>query len=326
MAWVRLDDAAPEHPKFLLLAKLANQGDRGAAAAWLWVCGLGYCNRQSARDGVIPRMKVPQLYPVRGALGLAGRLVEVGLWETHQDGYVIHDYHDYQPGLLEALELSSKRSAAGRKGGQRSGAARAATAGQSERTDGAPMAHRQSDAQAAGGNGETNQHTGEANCLKQTNPRPDPSRPVPDPVDQHQPPLQLFALGGSTLAPDVVTEGDLEQVYRRYPRKEGKAKGMKLARKEITTRALLGDLARAVDTYAAQISAEGRELRYIQHFATFMACWRDYLEPSPDGSTVDNRGPQERALDEYTSARERLRCGRGEPGDDEIVARWREAH
>ena len=151
MSWVRLDDAAPEHRKLLKLAELAKQGDRGAAAAWLWVCGLAYCNRQPARDGFIPRAKVAQLYPVRGAAGLAARLVEVGLWEQRDGGFAVHDYNDYQPSAADAAELSEKRSEAGKKGGRKSAEKRAAMAQEgrdqgatephASRTRAAPMPH-----------------------------------------------------------------------------------------------------------------------------------------------------------------------------------------
>lgn len=88
MAWVRLDDGFPEHPK------VARAGD---LAAWLYVCGLTYANRQ-ATDGFIPASIVPRLTGLKNPLVLAKRLVEVDLWErADDDGYRIHDYLDYQP-------------------------------------------------------------------------------------------------------------------------------------------------------------------------------------------------------------------------------------
>ncbi len=124
---------------------------------------------------------------------------------------------------------------------------------------------------------------------------------------------------------DRVTEADLEAVYRRYPRKDGKSPGMKIARRDITTRALLDDLRRAVGNFAGVMAEEGREAKYIMHFGTFMGRWRDYLEVAPS-TGVDQRGPLERAMDEYHGARERLRADRGEPGDAEIVSKWKAEH
>lgn len=115
MSWVRIDDGAPEHRKQL---------DAGVRACWLWLCGLAYCNRQKARDGVIPLTKVKLLYPGLG-LKEAERLVDVKLWDRHPNGYVIHDYHDYQPDPERAEEIRAARAAAGRLGGQRSAEAKA---------------------------------------------------------------------------------------------------------------------------------------------------------------------------------------------------------
>jgi len=110
MSWVRIDDAAPEHPKLLAA---------GAAAVCFWLCCLAYCNRQQRRDGFIPETKVKLLYPGLGKKQ-ALRLVEVGLLEERPDGYAIHDYHDYQP----SESLSDARSMAGKQGGIKSGEAR----------------------------------------------------------------------------------------------------------------------------------------------------------------------------------------------------------
>lgn len=115
MGWVKIDDGAPEHRKLL---------EAGAVAAWLWVCGLAYCNRQKARDGFIPAAKVAALYPVCNAKREADRLVAVGLWDVVEGGYVVHDYHEFQPSAEAAEERRQKRSSAGKLGGIRSGTAR----------------------------------------------------------------------------------------------------------------------------------------------------------------------------------------------------------
>jgi len=115
VTWVKIDDRAREHIKQLRA---------GAEACWLWACGLMYCNAQKAHDGFIPNEMVPLLYPVRAATKLAARLVDVGLWERVDGGYRVHDYHDYQPTLEQAMSLSAKRAEAGRAGGLRSGAKR----------------------------------------------------------------------------------------------------------------------------------------------------------------------------------------------------------
>lgn len=115
MAWVKLDDQARHHRKVLAA---------GPVGAWLWVCGLMYCNSQKARDGFIPESVLAVLYPIRGVKREALRLVSVGLWTRTSEGYVVHDYHDYQPTPEAAAATSEARSLAGKLGGVRSGESR----------------------------------------------------------------------------------------------------------------------------------------------------------------------------------------------------------
>jgi len=83
MSWAKLDDRANEHQKQLLA---------GPEACWLWACGLMYANRQEARDGFIPSLVLPMLYPFKSPKRLAERLVEVGLWDATDNGYVVHNF------------------------------------------------------------------------------------------------------------------------------------------------------------------------------------------------------------------------------------------
>ncbi len=85
MPWVRLDDEFPEHPK------VASAGPR---AAWLFVCGLCYCNR-NLTDGFIPTNIVKSF---GGNARTIAKLLAVKLWEAKgDDGYQVHDYEKYQP-------------------------------------------------------------------------------------------------------------------------------------------------------------------------------------------------------------------------------------
>lgn len=114
MAWVRIEDAVTEHRKHLRA---------GPSACWLWICGIAYCQRQLS-DGFIPEEAIPMLGVLKGAKPLADRLVEVGLFDRAEGGYVVHDYHDYNDTREEAQQrrgdLSGKRAMAGRLGGLRS--------------------------------------------------------------------------------------------------------------------------------------------------------------------------------------------------------------
>lgn len=111
MAWARIDDGFDDHPKVLALLDMED----GAAAIGLWTLCLTWAHRNTRRKGKVPGL-IPSTLPRRfvGAEGrrLADLLVNVGLWEQVDDGWLIHDFAEYLP----SAEVSAARSAAGKKG------------------------------------------------------------------------------------------------------------------------------------------------------------------------------------------------------------------
>lgn len=111
MAWARLDDGFGDHPKVLDLIDTLDEM-AGAAAIGLWTLALAYAH------GTMRTAKVPGFVPrsfVRRACvpaSLGDRLVDVGLWEQADGGWLIHDFGDYLP----SEELRAKRAEAGRRG------------------------------------------------------------------------------------------------------------------------------------------------------------------------------------------------------------------
>ena len=126
MGWVRIDDAMPEHRKYI---------EAGPLASWMAVAALAWCNRHLT-NGFIPTRKVATLVDFSGfgevdsthqsgdrlscvkvePHRLAHDLVELGIWEHVVDGYYIHDYDRYQRSADEIRGLSETRADAGRKG------------------------------------------------------------------------------------------------------------------------------------------------------------------------------------------------------------------
>ena len=126
MAWVRLDEDFAQHPK------VVKAGPLGMA---LHVAALCYCNRHLT-DGFVPKQIARTLLDLTG-LGMrlwdggvvggghdaewgmiVDDLVEAGLWEPTDDGWVIHDYHDYQPSKEHIKAVRKERQAAGKKSGE----------------------------------------------------------------------------------------------------------------------------------------------------------------------------------------------------------------
>lgn len=117
MAWVRIDDEMPGHPKFSGLP---------IEACWLHVCGLTYCSRYET-DGVVKESAVGGLLAGKKSPAATRRLVpkllEAGLWKRHPDGYEIHDYLTYNPSRAyletkrEATRQRVAKSRASRNGG-----------------------------------------------------------------------------------------------------------------------------------------------------------------------------------------------------------------
>lgn len=86
MAWIRIDDQMPDHPKVEPLSD----------AAFRWIFrGLSYANR-FLTDGVLPKtflQRVPD--------AVREELVTAGIWKVTRKQLRIHDYADYQPSKAE---------------------------------------------------------------------------------------------------------------------------------------------------------------------------------------------------------------------------------
>lgn len=109
MAWVKLDDSMPMHPKLLAA---------GVEAFALDVAALAYCNRYQT-DGAVATMSLRAVLPsLPDPEAAAARLVEVGRWDKTEDGWLIHDYLEYQPSKEHQQDVSAKRAEAGRIGGK----------------------------------------------------------------------------------------------------------------------------------------------------------------------------------------------------------------
>lgn len=95
MTWLKVDDGFYDHPKV---------DDAPLSAIGLWVrCGSYTANK--LLDGRVSRIVVRRL---GGRVSDVDALVASGLWLPTADGFVMHDFHDYNP---TAEQVRRKREA-----------------------------------------------------------------------------------------------------------------------------------------------------------------------------------------------------------------------
>lgn len=110
MVWIKFDDRFDQHPKVVGL-------DDGSYR--LWTRAIAYCSR-NLTDAFLSRAAAKELRPSDWAR-CAGRLIKAGLFEAADGGYIVHDYHDYQPSKQHVLSIREARKEAGKKGAQARG-------------------------------------------------------------------------------------------------------------------------------------------------------------------------------------------------------------
>lgn len=114
MSHIRIDSSVPRNRKFV---------QAGPAPAWLWVCGLAYC-QEGLTDGFIPTEAIDYL-GVKNARRLAGHLERAQLWDKVDGGWHVHDYLKHNRSSSQVAAIKEERRESGRSGGKASGEARA---------------------------------------------------------------------------------------------------------------------------------------------------------------------------------------------------------
>ncbi len=117
MTWARLDDSFCDHPK---VDHLTDGAFRLHVAA---ICDAS----RFLTDGFINKDR-PQRLVRRYKPSLAAELVAAGVWNVTPDGWVIHDYKDWNPSAEQVRKVQAERVAAGSKGGSTKASNRLANA------------------------------------------------------------------------------------------------------------------------------------------------------------------------------------------------------
>jgi hypothetical protein len=99
--WVKLDDRFPSHRKVALLSDRAFR---------LHVSAICWC-AENLTDGRIGDRELALVAHVRNVKATAKQLEEAGLWDRDDDGWVIHDYLDYNPSREQVLVERKKNAA-----------------------------------------------------------------------------------------------------------------------------------------------------------------------------------------------------------------------
>lgn len=100
MPWFRVDDQLHSHPKWLATSPRARA---------LWTTAGSWSSAQLT-DGHVPRHVLPVL---GGQPKDAKELVERGLWRDNGDGWVFHDWDEFQPTKAEVEERKAGQSEGG---------------------------------------------------------------------------------------------------------------------------------------------------------------------------------------------------------------------
>jgi hypothetical protein len=247
MGWVRLDDAFYDHQK---------QSGAGPLAELLWVRALAWSNR-NLTDGFIPRVQVRRLADYAEDCDwmgrpqmpdmLAGKLVEVGLWDEIEGGYQVHDYHDFQP-------------TSGQVRGQQANQHEAKVAGGKARAAGAKRD--QQGRLIPAGQGQQSQQDDQQEA----------SSPPPAPLalvqPQPQPQPQEANQKHTSTAPANAFAERFEEFWQAYPRKVGKPAALK-AWKRIRN-ATPETVIAGVQPWSSSWTAMKTDIKFVPHPATWL--------------------------------------------------------
>lgn len=74
------------------------------------------------------------------------------------------------------------------------------------------------------------------------------------------------------------SEFDFDSLYSKYPRKEGKTRGLKICATQIKSQDDYQNLSKSIDNYSVYCASKVKDPKFIKHFSSFMAEWRDWIE------------------------------------------------
>jgi len=101
VTWARLDDSFYTHPKI-------RKAWRTRASIGLHVMAISFAADHSTDGHVPPEFVEDQLPDPKEREAAVGVLLETGIWRENGNGYVIHDFLDFNP---SRADLTARREA-----------------------------------------------------------------------------------------------------------------------------------------------------------------------------------------------------------------------
>ncbi len=248
MTWFKVDDGFPAHRKVVALPR----GPRRLAAIGAWTLA-GAWSSANQTEGRLPQSAVDEFAVPRQ---VQSDLVAAGLWRKVDDGYVMHDFLDYNPSAEKVAE--ERRASAERQARARE---RARVAREASRRDG----------------GVTTAVTHASVTRAVTDPvtvdptRPDPTRPVVPTELPTESATHSLPRGRPSAETRDEPPGFAEW-YAAYPRHTARAAAAKAYAKAVRDMSATSVVAREVLLDAARRFAADptRQQAYTPHPATWL--------------------------------------------------------
>ncbi|NMN02836.1 hypothetical protein [Bifidobacterium panos] len=243
--------------KLYLNDKIQEFAMRHPSAAWLWLNAITY-SVDCKKDGKVSAFAAKR-HLAAEAEDLKA-LVDAGLFEPVEDGWLIHDFLKSQTSVKEQNELKARRSAAGRKGNEKRWGKKPQDEADSSQN------HRKNVAPAmANASQEQSQIIAETETETETE------------ITPYSPPEVDDGTKTETEA------GGFDALWRAYPKHTGKPKAVQAYATAVDAGASPRLLLDAATAYAAKVGRGEIEARWVPTLANWLAndTWRDHT-PEPE--------------------------------------------
>ena len=246
MPWARFDDHMPTHRKVRPLTD---------AAFRLWVSAVCYSNAYGT-DSFILRSEINLVSDVKRPLRSVAQLVAIGLWEEVEDGWLIHDFHEYNPSSAQVdaqRKLKTERQRRWREGRAASDVDASTSASVDASRDAAPS-------------------------------RPVPTRPVVTTTPASAAPTadeSAPAKPSKPKRPAIEDPEQWERFWKAYPRKKDKGAAEKAWNRAIRSGIEAKTIIDGLLFYV--LDCRVKEPQFIKYPATWLNArgWQDEADPAP---------------------------------------------